>query len=96
MFEVRVADNFHYMDEDEVYTHGSFPTWAEAVAAARKIVDVFLAQNIKPGMTAEELYQYYTSFGDDPFVAPVPDGETFFSAWNYAKERCRELCGPAS
>lgn len=46
MFEVRVADNFHYMDEDEVYTHGSFPTWAEAVTAARKIVDSFLAQNI--------------------------------------------------
>lgn len=92
MFEVHVADNFHYMDENEVYTHGDFESWADAVAAARKIVDRCLAEYMKPGITADKLYQYYVAFGDDPFITPVPEGEKF-SAWDYAKERCRKLCG---
>lgn len=94
MFEVHVADNFHYMDESEVYTHGSFSTWADAVMASQKIVDSFLAQNVKAGMTADKLYRYYTSFGDDPFITPAPDGKSF-SAWDYAKQRCQQLCGSA-
>lgn len=95
MFEVRVADNFHYMDQDEVYTHGNFGSWPDAVAASRKIVDACLAEYVKPGITAQELYQYYVSFGDDPFITPVPEGESF-SAWDYAKERCAQLCGSAA
>lgn len=51
MFIVRVADNFHYMDESETYTHGDFPTWDEAVAAARQIVDIYLSDNYQEGMT---------------------------------------------
>ena len=40
MFEVRVADNFHYRDEDEIYTHGRFETWPDAVAAASRPLDI--------------------------------------------------------
>jgi hypothetical protein len=44
-------------------------------------------------MTAEELYNLYTSFGDDPFVI-VPPGEPArtFSAWDYRKLRPSEMC----
>jgi hypothetical protein len=42
-------------------------------------------------MTAADLHDTYTSFGDDPFIRPAPDGEKF-SAWDYAKQRCDELC----
>jgi hypothetical protein len=91
MFSVRVADNFHYMDEDETYTHGEFANWSEAVAAAREIVDRHLSQAYQPGMSADALYDEYISFGEDPYIIPVPPGE-HFSAWEYAKERCQMLC----
>jgi hypothetical protein len=91
MFTMYVADNFHYMDEDETYIHGVFATWAEATAAARQIVDESLAHHYRPGMTAADLHRMYTSFGDDPFIRPKPDGEKF-SAWDYARQRCDELC----
>jgi len=95
MFVLRVADNFHYMDEDETYTHGEFATWAEAVAAARQIVDRCLAEDYRPGVTPAALYARYVSFGDDPYIVPQPDGERF-SAWDYAKQRCNELCAVGS
>ena len=92
-FNVRVRENAHYMDESEAYDHGSFATYAEAEAACRKIVDDFLAANRKPRMNAEALFSLYTTFGEDPTIdAAAPDGE-YFSAWDYARKRCRELCG---
>lgn len=93
MFVVRVADNFHYMDEDETYTLGEFPTWAEAVTAARRVVDRWLEEQHRPGMDVEALFAQYTAFGEDPYIVPVPDGEAGFSAWDYAKQRCATLCG---
>ena len=91
MFVVRVADNFHYMDDDETFTHGEFATWPEAIAAARQLVDRYLAAAFRPGMTSAALYDGYTSFGDDPYIVPVLDGERF-SAWEYAKHRCEAMC----
>ena len=45
----------------------------------------------KPAMTAEELYEAYTTFGDDPSIVPsLPDAQ--FSAWTYARQRCAEIC----
>ena len=97
MFKVLVADNFHYMDEDELHEHGTFATWAEAVAAARAIVDAELAEQAAPGLTADELFDWYTSFGDDPYI--VAQGATEraaeqFSAWDYARQRCQQLAAP--
>ena len=90
-FKVVVADNFHYMDSDEHYEHGSYDTLEAAIAAARGIVDACLASAYKPGMTAEQLYQQYVSFGDDPFIRGAEE-RVPFSAWTYAKARCDEIC----
>lgn len=92
---VMADDNFHYMDEDERSEVGRFETADEALAACRKIVDDFLAENFKPGLTAEALYDNYTSFGGDPFIVSDDPGAKF-SAWTYAKARCAELCGEKS
>lgn len=44
-----------------------------------------------PGMTAAALYSSHKSFGDDPFIVAL--GESIeFSAWDYAKARCAEIC----
>jgi hypothetical protein len=92
MFKVFVADNYHFMEQDSTYKLGEYPTWAEAEAAARRLVDECLREGFRPGMGAEDLYGTYVSFGDDPYIVPTPAGEDRFSAWDYAKRRCEEMC----
>jgi hypothetical protein len=89
-FELFVDDNYHYMDEESRYRVGSFASYGEALARAKAIVDEFLEQHLLPGMTSKELYEGYVGFGEDPFI--IPAGEPAFSAWDYARTRCLELC----
>jgi len=94
-YKIVVADNFNYMDEEQQVEGRRYPTYEEAVAACRRIVDSWLDWQHEPGMTADALYDTYTAFGDDPFIIALDDapvGERF-SAWDYAKERCRAICG---
>lgn len=91
-FTVRVRENSHSMDEGEAYDLPAFATYAEAEAACRRIVDDFLTGNLKPGLGAEALFRLYTTFGEDPAIdGPGPSGAGF-SAWDYARGRCDELC----
>jgi hypothetical protein len=93
-YTVMVDDNFHYMDEDERRQLGTFATFDKAVAACRLLVDQWLADNHKPGMTTAELYSAYVSFGEDPFIVGGEEGREriSFSAWDYAKARAEALC----
>lgn len=91
-YQVFIDDNFHYMDEDERYKLGDFETFEEALAACRGIVNRSLEEYYKDGMSAGELYQNYTGFGDDPFIVAEIEPPFRFSAWDYAKQRCREIC----
>ena len=91
VYKVMIDDNFHYMDEDARYEHGSYDSPAEAIEICRRIVDDDLRELHKPGMTPTELYDDYKSFGRDPFiVAPEGAERVTFSAWTYAEERCRD------
>jgi len=85
---VFVDDNFHYMDESERYKLGEFPDCASAVAACKQIVDEFLTSCGANNDT--ELYHQYVTFGEDPWISSE-DSECKFSAWNYARERAKEL-----
>jgi hypothetical protein len=89
-YTVKIDDSFHYMDEGERVEHGVFASLEEAVAAAKRIVDEFLIEHYEPGMSADELYRYYTAFGDDPFIIEREPGVPF-SAWTYAKARSQQL-----
>jgi hypothetical protein len=91
-YKVIVDDNFHYQDETERVTYGEFETLGAAVEACKKIVDQYLASANKHGMSAEALYSNYVAFGEDPWISGA-DGVPF-SAWGYAKLRCREICIP--
>lgn len=90
-YQVLVDDNFHYRDEDERYKFGNFSNSEEALTACKSIVDKFLQANYEKGVTAEQLYKEYITFGEDPFIVGEP--APFFSAWDYARKRCREICG---
>ena len=89
-YELFVDDNYHYIDEQSRYRAGTFASYGEALSRAKEIVDEFLEQSHQPGMTSKELYESYVGFGEDPFI--IPAGEPHFSAWDYARARCRELC----
>jgi hypothetical protein len=94
-YRVMVDDNLHYQESSQRWEQGTYETAEEALAACRGIVDRWLENEYRPGISAETLWDRYTSFGDDPFVVVV-DGavdKVTFSAWSYAKERCREICG---
>jgi hypothetical protein len=91
LYKVLVDDNFHHMDASERYQLGVYDSCESAVAASQKLVDDFLLTSHKPSIPWEELWQQYTSFGDDPFIVTA-DPDCSFSAWDYARERCKELC----
>ena len=95
MFRVVIADNFHYMDESSSYTSGEFNSYELAESHCRQIVDASLTEAHEAGMTAKELFNSYTHFGEDPRILPSAD-ERRFSAWAYAKKRCTVMCGDDS
>lgn len=84
-YRVLVDDNWHYMDPDERCEAGVFATRDEAIAKAKEIVEASLRHHYESGMTAEDLWGHYTSFGQDPFICP-DDRENGFSGWEYARE----------
>ena len=93
-YQVFTDDNFNYMDESERIAGDVFDTAEEAIAAAKKIVDDSLRHEYRHhrGISAKELWDYYTDFGEDPFIRSSPrDPECKFSAWNYAEGRAEEI-----
>jgi hypothetical protein len=93
-YRVLVDDNYHYMDPGERYEQGTYDNVEDALAVCRRLVDLSLKEGYQPGMTAEALFGYYKSFGDDPFIVVLggSDESAKFSAWNYARDRCRLMC----
>jgi hypothetical protein len=92
-YHMFVDDNFHYMDRSYRSGPVMFLRVDEALAAARQIVDRFLAENHVPGMAADTLYGQYTMFVEDPFIVALDGPEVQFSAWSYAKEQSCAVCG---
>lgn len=94
-FRVMVDDNFHYQDESERRQLGVYETLDEARAACRALVDRSLAEEYRPGISAEKLFDRYKSFGEDPFIQVIDGANVgvLFSAWTYAQERCVAICG---
>ena len=88
---VKIGDNFHFQDGTSPIMQGSYGSFEEAVEICQKIVDESLLSMLKPDRSADDLYQHYCMFGDEPYVIPVPEGRAF-SARKYAQSRCKELC----
>lgn len=96
-YSVLVDDSFHHMDPRERYCLGEFDDCLDAVAACKELVDNYLRQAYKPSMATAQLWRSYTMFGDDPFIVrnhvhDEQDEQCRCSAWDYAKQRCKELC----
>ncbi|MFA6423683.1 MAG: hypothetical protein WCV83_00015 [Candidatus Magasanikbacteria bacterium] len=91
IYTVKVADNFHYMDDSESYTYGDFETYDEAVAVCKAIVDEDFAGYVAKNIPPEKMYDNYTGMGSDPWIFPDPVGQPRFSAWTYAKQLAEAL-----
>ena len=81
------------MDEGERYKLGDFDSCEDAVNACKKIVDEYFAKLEKGKHTFQELWDGYKMYGEDPFVS-CKDKECKFSAWDYAKQKCKEYEKP--
>jgi len=88
-FTVRVADNFAHPDETEHYTHGTFATADDAIAECRRLVDREFDHLFAQGVPLEKLFEFWLSFGEDPFVAGVQ-----WSSFDYAHQRALALEAP--
>ena len=88
-YRVMVDDNFHYHESDERWEYGIFSTADEALAVCRRVVDESLLHEYSEGgVTAEKLFDRYTSFGDEPFVIAAEGAQQVdFSARRYARAR---------
>lgn len=87
---VWVRDNFHYMDEDETWKRGEYENYDLALSTCKQMVDQCLYEYLPNCKTSDELYRYYQSFGDDPYIIP-DDPNNRFSAWSYAQNKSNEI-----
>ena len=92
-YTVYSDDNYHYMDASERLRHGEYKTYEAALKVAKKIVERSLQElRDSPDITtAKELLRMYVMYGEDPFIVPTKEGESRFSARDYARARCDEL-----
>ena len=88
-YTVLVDDNFHEDDEAERYKLGEYDSREEAVAACKRKVEEYFERIEKGKYPFKELWDGYLLYGEDPFIADDEDAGRF-SAWEYAKQRCRE------
>jgi hypothetical protein len=91
-YTVWVDDNFHYMDAEHRVRDSEWDDAETAEARCRSLVDDYLQSALRPGMTSRQLFDSYTAFGEDPWIAAPGGARHEFSAWDYARERCQALC----
>jgi len=87
-YKVCVDDNYHYMDESERYTAGSYNSPEKALKKCKKLTIRSLEDLCEKEITPEKLSAQWSMFGEDPFIVGG-DGSVLFSAREYVTP---ELC----
>jgi hypothetical protein len=85
---VKVTDNYEFQGYE--YFDSQFDSRQQALDQCRAIVDDFLEESYKPGMTAKELYDFFTFCGEHSFVVGISTLE--FYSWDYAWEQAGRMC----
>ena len=90
-YEVCVDDNYHYMDESERYTAGSYHSLEKAIEKCKKITISSLEELCEKGITPERLSAQWSMFGEDPFIVGA-GGSVPFSARKFiTTELCKAI-----
>lgn len=85
---VFIDDNFHHGEETSRVKLGGFETCEEAVIACKGIVEEYFSR-LESKHSFKELWEGYMMYGEDPFIS-TEDKNCKFSAWDYAKQKCKE------
>lgn len=92
-FIVKSSDNSTYDTEESDYVYGAFETYEQAYAKCEEIIEDFLTSNKTEGMSAEELYHHYVSFGEEPYIKTIDGSECLpFPSIKYAKDQSVLIC----
>lgn len=86
----------HQAPESHVRRIGEYEALADAIAAAQKSVEDFLAAAFKPGMDAKALFNLYQTEGEHPFIFRDDDNTLNVRGFNhaqYAMTQAKEICG---
>ena len=89
-YEVIVANDF-LLNGNEYEYKLTFSDKEKAIAACKKIIDDFLAQHCKKGMSSEQLNNLYSVFSEHPWVFSSAESD-IFDEYKYIAGRCKELC----
>ena len=85
----------HDGPECKVRRIGAYDLLPQAIEAAKRIVDVFLRKEFKPGMDSKMLLSRYQEMGEHPYIFR-DDDKTFnvpgFNHLHYAGTRSAEIC----
>lgn len=86
----------HLQPEPEVRRIGEYQTVAEAVAAAQRVIEQFLHDEFRRGMSAKRLYALYEERGEHTFIFQ-DEAKTFnvpgFDHADYARALAAKICG---
>ena len=98
-YTVYVDDNYHYMDEGERYSAGSYNSLEEAIEKCEELTIKSLKDYYEQGITPDELRAQWLLFGEDPFIRGA-DGPVPFSARKFINTQLCEaviesLCSAA-
>ena len=82
--------------DNQVRRIGEYATLEDALAAAKRTIDEFLAREFEDGMLPSVLFTRYQSAGEVPFIFRDDDDKTVnvpdFNHFQYALARCSEIC----
>ena len=88
---VYIDDNYHYMDESERITAGSYNSLEKAIEKCKKITIISLKHLFEKGMTPEKLSAQWSMFGDDPFIVGESDSIPFSAREFVTAELCKAI-----
>jgi hypothetical protein len=85
----------HDGPESKVRRIGEYDSLPQAIESAKRIVDVFLRKEFKPGMDPRMLLSRYQQLAEHPYIFR-DDDKTFnvpgFNHLHYAGTRSAEIC----
>ena len=94
-YRVMVDDNSEFSRFNVRWCLGEYATFEDAEKAAQGLVENSLLIAGVDEANASEIFEGYSSFGDDPFIEAfggAPEPKRKFSAWHYAGSVVRKVC----
>ena len=80
---------------EQVRRIGEYQSLEDAIAAAKQVINDFLASESRPGMPFKRLFARYQYYGEVPYIFRDDDSETVnvpeFNHFQYALALCADM-----